>query len=77
MPNPMGVNGYDNGIIPPEDKLVAALQPQYAREQLTLERRIQRLGADFGYHIKKGKLKQLNRCYNIPTSRKPPPLPTV
>ena len=69
MPNPTGVNGYDNGTselvvytaclaltfsmftVPPEDKLVAALQ-QYAREQLSLERRIQRLGADLGYHIK-------------------------
>ncbi|KAM5544839.1 hypothetical protein V8D89_001737 [Ganoderma adspersum] len=76
MPNPTGVNGYDNGTIPPEDKLVAALQ-QYARKQLSLERRIQRLGADLGYHIKYGKLKQLNHKYNIPTSRKPPPLPTA
>ncbi|TBU64693.1 hypothetical protein BD310DRAFT_943708 [Dichomitus squalens] len=74
MVNPTGANGYDNGTVPPEDELIAALQ-QYAREELPLSRRLQHLGAELGYHIKKAKLKKLNRKYNIPTSRKPPPLP--
>ncbi|TBU29760.1 hypothetical protein BD311DRAFT_660327 [Dichomitus squalens] len=61
--------------VPSEEDLIAALQ-QYARECLPLQRRIQRLGAELNYHIKSSKLKQLNAKYNIPTARKPPPLPT-
>ena len=41
----------DRSPVPPEDKLVAALT-QYAREQLTVKRRLARLSAELGYNIK-------------------------
>ncbi|KAI0739703.1 hypothetical protein C8Q80DRAFT_1057408, partial [Daedaleopsis nitida] len=61
---------------PPDDELREALL-QYAKERLPLERRLARLGKKFGYYIGMTKLKQLNQQFDIPTARKPPPLPVA
>ncbi|KAL1942641.1 hypothetical protein VTO73DRAFT_4881 [Trametes versicolor] len=76
MVNPTGRNGYDNGTIPSDEELSAALQ-QYAKERLPAERRIARLKAEFGYSIGTTKLKDLQRKFGIATVRKPPPLPVA
>ncbi|TFK91924.1 hypothetical protein K466DRAFT_458109, partial [Polyporus arcularius HHB13444] len=75
MPNPNGVNGYHNGEVPSDDVLREELL-QYAKERLPLKRRLERLEAEpLKYYISFTKLKELNKKFNIPTSRKPPPLP--
>ncbi|KAI0629562.1 hypothetical protein C8Q77DRAFT_1065176 [Trametes polyzona] len=75
MPNPAGKNGHDNGVEPTEEVLRAELL-QYAKERLPLERRTKRL-AKLGYYISISKLKRLNKQYNIPSARNPPPMPVA
>ncbi|TBU36400.1 hypothetical protein BD309DRAFT_878429 [Dichomitus squalens] len=58
--------------VPSEEDLIAALQ-QYARERLPLQRRGR---AELPHKVSILRLSQLNAKYNIPTARKPPPLPT-
>ncbi|KAI0069657.1 hypothetical protein K474DRAFT_1710205 [Panus rudis PR-1116 ss-1] len=74
MVNIEGRNGHDNGDQPPEDALKKALM-QYAVEKLTLAQRCKRLQVEYNYHISESTLKRLNRKYNIPSARKPPPQP--
>ncbi|KAI1781874.1 hypothetical protein LXA43DRAFT_590306 [Ganoderma leucocontextum] len=76
MPNPGGFNGRDNGSQPSNDELSQELL-QYAMERLPLTRRLDRLKKKFGYVIGTTKLKQLNKEFNIPSARKPPPLPVA
>ncbi|EIW65122.1 uncharacterized protein TRAVEDRAFT_108590, partial [Trametes versicolor FP-101664 SS1] len=59
---------------PPDDELREELL-QYAKEHLPLERRIKHLENKFGYYIRLTKLKELNKKFHVPSSRKPPPLP--
>ncbi|KAJ7074927.1 hypothetical protein B0H15DRAFT_792575, partial [Mycena belliarum] len=61
---------------PPDNVLKDALLT-YARLRLTASARLENLATQHNYHIKLTKLKQLNKEFNIPTARKPPPLPVV
>ncbi|TDL15499.1 hypothetical protein BD410DRAFT_845149 [Rickenella mellea] len=70
--NPSGSNGSNNGTWPEEDILKASLH-QYAAEQLRQSERLQRLLKDHGLIISQALLKKLNRHFEVPTSRKPPP----
>ncbi|KAF8522047.1 hypothetical protein JB92DRAFT_3110839 [Gautieria morchelliformis] len=72
MPNSSGKNQYQNGNITNEDILHAALF-QYAKERLPLQQQLTRLKKELNYDIKLTKLKQLNKAFNFPTVRKPPP----
>ncbi|KAF8576833.1 hypothetical protein K439DRAFT_1366106, partial [Ramaria rubella] len=54
---------------PPDDVLQAALL-DYAKERLPLERWLVRLGKEFNYHIKKTKLKELHKEFDIPSTCK-------
>ncbi|OSD03275.1 hypothetical protein PYCCODRAFT_256220 [Trametes coccinea BRFM310] len=76
MVNPAGINGHNNGRVPTDEELKAALV-QYAREGLTQERRLARLRLELGYNIGKTKLKELQAKFNIARVRKPPALPTA
>ncbi|KAJ7161858.1 hypothetical protein C8R43DRAFT_880590 [Mycena crocata] len=76
MVNTTGTNGTDNGTRPPDDVLKASLL-EYARLRLSIAARLSNLAAEHHYHIKKSKLKELNREFNIPTVRKPPPMPVI
>ncbi|KAF9523530.1 hypothetical protein CPB83DRAFT_775298 [Crepidotus variabilis] len=74
--NPSGVNGYGQKNYPSDDVLSAALH-QYAKEQLIVEDCLRRLSVEHGLGliIKKSKLAQLNKKFNVPNVRnhKPPP----
>ncbi|KAF8532661.1 hypothetical protein JB92DRAFT_3080677 [Gautieria morchelliformis] len=88
MPNSSGKNQYQNDNIPNEDILHAALF-QYAKECLPLQQRLTRLKKELNYDIKfvihklpschtyrndrLTKLKQLNKAFDVPTVRNPPP----
>ncbi|KAJ7145060.1 hypothetical protein C8R43DRAFT_953510 [Mycena crocata] len=72
MVNNNGANGHYNGTRPPDDELIAALH-DYARKSLPLAHRRDYLLKDFGYRIGLTTLKKLNREFNIPTVKKPPP----
>ncbi|KAJ6572926.1 hypothetical protein B0H10DRAFT_1659118, partial [Mycena sp. CBHHK59/15] len=61
---------------PSDDVLEESLR-RYARLQLTVNQKIEHLARDHNFHIKSTKLKQLNKAFNIPTVRKPPPLPVI
>ncbi|KAI0073741.1 hypothetical protein K474DRAFT_1710450 [Panus rudis PR-1116 ss-1] len=76
MVNSTGRNGHNNGHIPPEDQLVAALH-KYAVEGIPQKARLQRLSKELGYHIRLTKLGELNKKYNVPSVRKPPPAPVA
>ncbi|KAF8590776.1 hypothetical protein K439DRAFT_1328789, partial [Ramaria rubella] len=54
---------------PPDDVLQAALL-DYAKERLPLERRLVQLSKEFNYHIKKTKLKELHKEFDIPSACK-------
>ncbi|KAJ8516438.1 hypothetical protein ONZ45_g6255 [Pleurotus djamor] len=74
MVNVTGSNGQDPGNVPPDDILRDTLHG-YARENLTLEIRLERLISDLGYYIKRTKLSQLNKKFGVPSVRKPPNRP--
>ncbi|KAI0312081.1 hypothetical protein OF83DRAFT_691512 [Amylostereum chailletii] len=67
--NSTGKNGNDNGEWPEEDVLRKALC-LYSKEQLPLARRLGRLKDEFGLEIKLTTLKNLNKHFNVPSSRK-------
>ncbi|KAF7371801.1 hypothetical protein MVEN_00036800 [Mycena venus] len=73
MPNPGGKNGYGDKSTPSDEELEAALR-RYAAQNLAQEVRIANLKSDLNYSIRRTKLKELNRKFNIPRIRKPPAL---
>ncbi|KAJ3991960.1 hypothetical protein F5050DRAFT_1801932 [Lentinula boryana] len=76
MPNPSGSNGHQNGTRPSDDRLREVLH-ELARRNLSLALRLDYLEKKEGYKIGKTKLKELNHQFNVPTVRKPPPLPVA
>ncbi|KAJ7715227.1 hypothetical protein DFH07DRAFT_1015377 [Mycena maculata] len=76
MVNTAGTNGTDNGERPSDDVLKESLM-RYARLQLKVPARLANLASEHNYRIGKTKLNNLNKEFNIPTTRKPPPLPVV
>ncbi|KAJ3780282.1 hypothetical protein GGU10DRAFT_279651 [Lentinula aff. detonsa] len=76
MPNPSGSNGHQNGTRPSDDRLWEVLH-ELARRNLSLALRLDYLEKKEGYKIGKTKLKELNHQFNVPTVRKPPPLPVA
>ncbi|KAL0578180.1 hypothetical protein V5O48_003811 [Marasmius crinis-equi] len=76
MPNKEGVNGYHNGTRPPDNELSQYLH-DLAFQNLSLEERRRYVSGKFGYFISVAKLKKLNKKFNVPSVRKPPPLPVV
>ncbi|KAJ6533913.1 hypothetical protein DFH09DRAFT_932519 [Mycena vulgaris] len=73
MPNPRGKNGYGDKTAPSEAELKAAVL-RYASQGLKQETRIANLKSDLNYSIRPTKLKELQKKFQIPTNRKPPPL---
>ncbi|TFY67541.1 hypothetical protein EVJ58_g1561 [Rhodofomes roseus] len=69
--NHSGKNGRDNGDWPDEEILKAALY-RYSQERLPLPRRIKRLGHELQLDIGLTLLKNLNKHFGIPSSRKAP-----
>ncbi|KAJ7737642.1 hypothetical protein B0H14DRAFT_2408078 [Mycena olivaceomarginata] len=69
MVNPMGSNGTDNGVFPPDTKLKEILF-DYARRSLRLNLRLRYLERDHQITIGLTKLKALNRQFDAPTARK-------
>ncbi|KAJ7433630.1 hypothetical protein B0H11DRAFT_2375516 [Mycena galericulata] len=69
MVNTTGANGTDNGILPPDDELKEILF-DFERKSLSRELRLRYLQEK--HHVKIGltKLKDLNRKFNVPSSRK-------
>ncbi|KAJ7203092.1 hypothetical protein GGX14DRAFT_570351 [Mycena pura] len=76
MVNKTGVNGINNGTKPPDDILEPALR-DFARRQLSVKTRLAELSRKYGYVITKNTLGKLNRQFNIPSVRHPPPLPVI
>ncbi|KAJ7478048.1 hypothetical protein B0H11DRAFT_1726137 [Mycena galericulata] len=76
MVNLAGKNGAKNGEQPTDDVLKESLL-RYARLRLTVAARLANLASEHNYRIGSTKLKELNKHFNIPTVRKPPPLPVV
>ncbi|KAF8183565.1 hypothetical protein K438DRAFT_1599635 [Mycena galopus ATCC 62051] len=74
MVNNAGKNGVDNGTKPADEVLRKTLH-DFARRQLSIPDRLLELVRLHGYVIKKSKLKQLNLEFEVPSVRKPPPLP--
>ncbi|KAK7013005.1 hypothetical protein R3P38DRAFT_3007997 [Favolaschia claudopus] len=72
MGNHSGANGHYNGTRPPDDVLKAALH-DYAEKSLSLSQRLDYLLKDYEYKIGLTTLKALNRKFNVPTVKKPPP----
>ncbi|KAJ6517446.1 hypothetical protein C8R47DRAFT_1205666 [Mycena vitilis] len=73
MVNSNGANGHDNGIKPPDDVLRTTLW-EFARLGYSVEMRIDELARLHNYHIKKRTLLNLNKRFEVPTVKKPPPL---
>lgn len=69
MVNATGRNGTDNGTVPPNDQLEAALR-LYEVEGLPVKECLGRLEVEFGYYIKKKKLNNLNNMFGILSARK-------
>ncbi|KAJ6474307.1 hypothetical protein C8R45DRAFT_935705 [Mycena sanguinolenta] len=85
MVNHRGNNGVQNGeraphqffdSRPPDDVLKGSLM-RYASLQLTVAQKLENLAQEHNYHIKSSKLAELNREFNVPTARKPPPISVV
>ncbi|KAJ7713687.1 hypothetical protein B0H14DRAFT_2413736 [Mycena olivaceomarginata] len=74
MANEAGKNGVNNGTKPP-DKVLKKTLHDFARRQLSINDRLAELVRLHGYSIKKSKLKTLNNEFEVPSVRKPPPLP--
>ncbi|KAJ7658239.1 hypothetical protein DFH06DRAFT_1472887 [Mycena polygramma] len=72
MVNASGSNGHYNGTRPPDEILKPALHG-YSHKSLTLQQRLDYLLKDFGYKISFSTLKKLNREFEVPTVKKPPP----
>ncbi|KAJ7091599.1 hypothetical protein C8R44DRAFT_835770 [Mycena epipterygia] len=72
MVNEIGANGHYNGTRPPDAVLGPALH-EYSRKSLSLNQRLEYLLKDFEYKIGLSMLKKLNRQFNVPTVKKPPP----
>lgn len=68
--NPSGKNGSGEKLYPPDEELKASLL-QYAKEQLPIKARLERLRVEHGLSIQKTKLKELNNKFNVPSVRKP------
>ncbi|KAJ7082792.1 hypothetical protein C8R44DRAFT_894703 [Mycena epipterygia] len=73
MPNPKGINGYGDKTPPSDADLKDALL-RYASQGLKLDRRIANLKSDLNYSIGRTKLKELQKKFQIPMTRKPLPL---
>ncbi|KAJ7277244.1 hypothetical protein C8J57DRAFT_1434370 [Mycena rebaudengoi] len=84
MVNTMGNNGYQNGeckylflaILPPVPPSVLTSKQvliRYAALQLKNNQKLSNLATELNYHIGVSKLKMLNKQFDIPTVRKPPP----
>ncbi|KAF9069297.1 hypothetical protein BDP27DRAFT_1363426 [Rhodocollybia butyracea] len=76
MPNYSGSNGHYNGTRPSDERLQTVLH-DYALRGLLLRERLLYLEQQEGYKISYSTLKQLNRQFEVPTVRKPPPLLTA
>ncbi|KAI0049083.1 hypothetical protein FA95DRAFT_1581911 [Auriscalpium vulgare] len=74
--NKSGKNGMENGTWP-EDAILKHALYQYAAERLPLERRIGRLKDQYGLQIGLTTLKELNRHYEVPSSRRKLPQETA
>ncbi|KAJ7019367.1 hypothetical protein C8F04DRAFT_1276343 [Mycena alexandri] len=74
MVNEAGKNGVNNGTKPPDEVLKTTLH-DFARRQLSIDDRLAELVRLHGYSIKKSLLKTLNNKFEVPSVRKPPPLP--
>ncbi|KAF8149242.1 hypothetical protein K438DRAFT_1989005 [Mycena galopus ATCC 62051] len=74
MVNNSGNNGVDNGTRP-VDKVLKKTLHDFARCQLSIPDCLVELGRLHGYFIKKSKLKEFNIKLEVPSVRKPPPLP--
>ncbi|KAJ8469983.1 hypothetical protein ONZ45_g16710 [Pleurotus djamor] len=74
MVNVTGSNGSNPGNVP-SDFILRDTLHDYARENLTLDARLQRLVSDLGYHIGRSKLIQLNKKFGVPSVRRPPSRP--
>ncbi|KAJ6568161.1 hypothetical protein B0H10DRAFT_2199975 [Mycena sp. CBHHK59/15] len=72
MGNESGHNGHYNGTRPPDAVLGPALR-EYSRKSLPLNQRLEYLFKDFDYKIGLTTLKKLNRKFDVPTVKKPPP----
>ncbi|KAJ7475410.1 hypothetical protein B0H11DRAFT_2032889, partial [Mycena galericulata] len=69
MVNPTGINGTSNGVFPPDDELRAILF-DYARRSLSNHLRLRYLKEDHQISIGLTKLKELNKQFCVPSSRK-------
>ncbi|KAH9831504.1 uncharacterized protein C8Q71DRAFT_288682 [Rhodofomes roseus] len=67
--NHSGKNGRDNG---PDEEILKAALYRYSQERLPLPRRIKRLGHELQLDIGLTLLKNLNKHFGIPSSRKAP-----
>ncbi|KAJ7059362.1 hypothetical protein C8F01DRAFT_989648 [Mycena amicta] len=76
MVNDSGSNQYSNGTRPDDDTLQQILL-DFARRELTVTQRLAELGSKHGFFIKKATLTKLNKEFEIPSVRKPPPLPVA
>ncbi|KAJ7222452.1 hypothetical protein GGX14DRAFT_352906, partial [Mycena pura] len=74
--NKTGSNGINNGKVPPDEKLEKTLH-DFARRQLSVEFRLKELDRIYGYTISKRTLTTLNKKFQVPSVRKPPPLTIV
>ncbi|KAF7297565.1 hypothetical protein MKEN_01379000 [Mycena kentingensis (nom. inval.)] len=74
MVNTAGTNGFDNGTKPPDDELREILHG-FARARMPMEQRLAALSEQHNYHIKRAKLSKLNKEFDVPTVKKPPPEP--
>ncbi|KAJ7053471.1 hypothetical protein C8F01DRAFT_1260459 [Mycena amicta] len=72
MVNAEGTNGADNGTRP-SDEILRDILLDFSRRQLSIKVRLAKLGSKHGYFIGKNKLSRLNKDFNIPSVRKPPP----
>ncbi|KAJ7050243.1 hypothetical protein C8F01DRAFT_1264324 [Mycena amicta] len=72
MVNAEGTNGADNGTRP-SDEILRDILLDFSRRQLSIKVRLAELGSKHGYFIGKNKLSRLNKDFNIPSVRKPPP----
>ncbi|KXN81078.1 hypothetical protein AN958_06132 [Leucoagaricus sp. SymC.cos] len=69
--NPTGINGYGPKNYPPKEELSKELH-QFAHERLEVEECLERLQNKFQLHIKKSRLHELNKNFNVLSVRKPP-----
>ncbi|KAJ7227021.1 hypothetical protein GGX14DRAFT_347590 [Mycena pura] len=70
MVNKEGANGVDNGTRPSDDVLRSVLH-DFARRRLSVDKRLAELASKHGYSIKKSKLAELNKEFQVPSPRKP------